>query len=106
MFDIKIPSTYPHDAPKVICRTKIYHPNINMEGAVCLNILRNDWNPVLGINSVILGLVFLFIEPNPDDPLNHEAAELMRVDYKTFKNTVKSSLKGEKVNGVEFPKFR
>jgi len=40
--------------------------------------LRDDWRPVLGVNAVILGLIFLFIEPNPMDPLNHEAAEMMR----------------------------
>lgn len=37
---------------------------------MCLNILREDWKPVLDINSVIYGLIYLFYEPNPDDPLN------------------------------------
>jgi ubiquitin-conjugating enzyme E2 M len=41
---------------------------------VCLNILREDWKPVLDINAVVYGLIYLFYEPNPDDPLNHEAA--------------------------------
>uniref|UniRef100_M4C090 UBC core domain-containing protein n=1 Tax=Hyaloperonospora arabidopsidis (strain Emoy2) TaxID=559515 RepID=M4C090_HYAAE len=48
----------------------IYHPNIDLDGNVCLNILREDWKPVLDINSVIYGLIYLFYEPNPDDPLN------------------------------------
>ena len=39
---------------------EIYHPNINLEGKVCLNILREDWKPVLDINAVIYGLIFLF----------------------------------------------
>ncbi len=77
-FSIEVSSNYPHDAPKCKCETQIYHPNIDLQGNVCLNILRDDWKPVLGINAVILGLIFLFIEPNPDDPLNHEAAEYMR----------------------------
>jgi ubiquitin-conjugating enzyme E2 M len=38
--------------PKVLCHTTIYHPNINLEGNVCLNILREDWKPVLDINAV------------------------------------------------------
>ena len=50
----------------------VYHPNINLEGNVCLNILREDWKPVLDINAVIYGLIYLFYEPNPEDPLNHE----------------------------------
>ena len=77
-FTVTVPPNYSHEAPKCHCETTIYHPNIDLDGNVCLNILRKDWKPVLGINAVILGLLFLFIEPNPNDPLNHEAAELMR----------------------------
>ena len=79
-FSIAIPAGYPHEPPKVVCKTKIYHPNINLEGAVCLNILREDWKPVLDINGVIYGLIFLFYDPNPADPLNREAADLYRND--------------------------
>jgi ubiquitin-conjugating enzyme E2 M len=77
-FTVNVSPNYPHDPPKCHCDTQIYHPNIDLSGNVSLNILRADWKPVLGINAVILGLIFLFIEPNPNDPLNKEAAELMR----------------------------
>lgn len=40
---------------------QVFHPNIDLEGNVCLNILREDWKPVLSINSVIYGLQFLFL---------------------------------------------
>ena len=70
-----------------------------------MNILRADWKPVLGINAVILGLIFLFIEPNPNDPLNKEAAELMRVNESAFREKVRRSLKGGVVDGVQFPKL-
>ena len=50
--------------------TQIYHPNVDLEGNVCLNILREDWKPVLNLNSVMVGLQYLFLEPNADDPLN------------------------------------
>lgn len=49
---------------------QIYHPNLDLEGNVCLNILREDWKPVLNLNSVMVGLQYLFLEPNADDPLN------------------------------------
>jgi len=82
-FTFSIPAMYPHEPPKVHCDTKIFHPNINLEGNVCLNILRQDWKPVLDINAVIYGLIYLFYEPNPDDPLNKEAAQLYREDIKS-----------------------
>jgi len=69
-FSFKINSNYPHEPPKVLCIPKVYHPNIDLEGNVCLNILREDWKPVLNINSVLVGLQYLFLEPNADDPLN------------------------------------
>ena len=53
-----------------ICSLEIYHPNVDLEGNVCLNILREDWKPVLNLNSVMVGLQYLFLEPNADDPLN------------------------------------
>jgi ubiquitin-protein ligase len=74
IFECKVPSTYPHEPPKITCETQVYHPNIDMEGHVCLNILREDWKPVLTIQSVMYGLQFLMLEPNPDDPLNKEVS--------------------------------
>merc|ERR1711881_223493 len=74
-FEFKVNHEYPHEPPKVRCTKKIYHPNINLEGNVCLNILREEWKPVLSIQSIIIGLSFLFDDPNPNDPLNKEAAE-------------------------------
>lgn len=69
-FTFKIPENYPYEPPVVHCQTKIWHPNIDLEGNVCLNILRKDWKPVLSINHVIFGLETLFLSPNPNDPLN------------------------------------
>ncbi len=45
IFSFKIGPNYPHEPPKVKCVTKVYHPNIDLEGNVCLNILREDWKP-------------------------------------------------------------
>ena len=104
-FDIAVSPNYPIDAPKVKCLTQIYHPNIDVEGNVCLNILRDDWKPVLGINSVVLGLMFLFIEPNPNDPLNHDAAARMRDSMYEFQNKVKRTLRGGNHDGYNYPQF-
>ncbi|KAJ5511460.1 hypothetical protein N7453_003563 [Penicillium expansum] len=86
----------------VKCTQKIYHPNIDLEGNVCLNILREDWKPVLNLNAVIVGMQFLFLEPNASDPLNKEAAEDLRVTRDTFKKNVRNSMAGGSVRGISF----
>lgn len=61
VFTFKVGPNYPHEPPKVKCETTVYHPNIDMEGNVCLNILREDWKPVLTVNSIVYGLQYLFL---------------------------------------------
>ena len=109
VFKIEVPKSYPHDAPKVLCETTVFHPNLDMEGHVCLNILREDWKPVLTISSVIMGLQFLMLEPNADDPLNKEAANMLASDRRGFERTVAETFKGRslQVGGrrYDFPRF-
>ncbi|TDL28061.1 E2 ubiquitin-conjugating enzyme [Rickenella mellea] len=101
-FSFAINSNYPHDPPKVKCTQTIYHPNVDLEGNVCLNILREDWKPVLNLNAVIVGLQYLFLEPNADDPLNKEAAEDLRRSRDQFLKNVKQSLNGGAIKGVKY----
>ena len=103
-FTISVPDMYPHKPPVVHCHTKIYHPNIDLEGHVCLNILRADWKPVLDINAVIYGLIYLFYEPNANDPLNKQAAKQLREKPNEFKNSVRQSLMGKVFELVEVMK--
>ncbi|KAH7566455.1 hypothetical protein JRO89_XS08G0166600 [Xanthoceras sorbifolium] len=76
---------------------EVYHPNIDLEGNVCLNILREDWKPVLNINTIIYGLSHLFTEPNHEDPLNHEAAELLRDNPYAFESSVRLAMEGGRI---------
>ncbi|ORY72423.1 E2 ubiquitin-conjugating enzyme [Leucosporidium creatinivorum] len=94
LFTFTINSNYPHDPPKVKCVPKIYHPNLDLEGNVCLNILREDWKPVLNLNAVMVGLQYLFLEPNADDPLNKEAAKDLRENRSRFAQNVRTSMRG------------
>lgn len=98
VFDLRIPNTYPHEPPKLKCESSIYHPNIDQDGNVCLNILREDWKPVLTINSIIYGLLHLFYEPNSEDPLNTQAAELLKKDKRQFEQNVRRSLRRSQQN--------
>ena len=54
---------------------------------------------------VIIGLKMLFLEPNANDPLNHDSAHVMRTDFEQFKKNVRTSLKGGSVGGESFPKL-
>lgn len=119
-FNFAINQNFPHDPPKVKCTQKIYHPNIDLEGNVCLNILREDWKPVLNLNAVIVGLQvcykfpasrqgaayarsqFLFLEPNASDPLNKEAAEDLRTNRDGFKRNVRTSMGGGSIKGQQY----
>ncbi|KAI1986739.1 NEDD8-conjugating protein ubc12 [Ophidiomyces ophidiicola] len=101
-FNFTINQNFPHDPPKVKCNQKIYHPNIDLEGNVCLNILREDWKPVLNLNAVIVGLQFLFLEPNASDPLNKEAADDLRLNRDQFKRNVRSAMAGGSVRGTNY----
>jgi len=104
-FSFTINSNYPHEPPKVKCVPKIYHPNVDLEGNVCLNILREDWKPVLNLNSVMVGLQYLFLEPNADDPLNKEAAEDLRKNRSVFTENVRQSLRGGTIKGVAYDRI-
>ncbi|KAI2625063.1 putative NEDD8 conjugating enzyme [Hypoxylon sp. NC1633] len=101
-FTFSMNSNYPHEPPKVRCEQKIYHPNIDLEGKVCLNILREDWKPVLNLNAVIVGLQFLFLEPNASDPLNKEAADDLRLSRDAFRRNVRSAMLGGSIRGVSY----
>ena len=78
--ELFLPEQYPMVAPKVLFRTKIYHPNVDRLGRICLDILKDKWSPALNIRSVLLSIQVLMSAPNVDDPLDEAVAEHWKRD--------------------------
>lgn len=86
--DITIPNSYPFVPPKMRFITKVWHPNISSQtGAICLDILKNEWSPALTLRTALLSLQALLSCPNPDDPQDAQVARQYKENKKAFEQT-------------------
>merc|ERR1712150_137121 len=74
--ELKFTEEYPVKAPTVKFVTKMFHPNIYANGAICLDILQHNWSPIYDISAILTSIQSLLTDPNPNSPANVEAAKL------------------------------
>jgi len=75
---------FPNTPPKGYFLTKIFHPNIAANGDVCVNTLKRDWTPDMGISHVLQVIRCLLIVPFPESSLNDDAGKLFMDDYDEY----------------------
>ncbi|AQZ09152.1 UBC11 (YOR339C) [Zygosaccharomyces parabailii] len=87
---LQFPDAYPYVAPKVKFVTPMWHPNVDMSGNICLDILKDQWSAVYNVQTILLSLQALLEEPNNNSPLNAVAAELWDKDMEEYKRRLAS----------------
>lgn len=86
---IRFPSDYPFKPPIITFKTKIYHPNINSAGGICLDILKDQWSPALNISKALLSILSLLTDANPKDPLMPDIARQYVNDRAEYDDTAR-----------------
>ncbi|QLG73175.1 hypothetical protein HG535_0E02590 [Zygotorulaspora mrakii] len=87
---LNFPCSYPLAPPKVLFLSPMWHPNVDMRGNICLDILKDQWSPVYNVQTILLSLQALLEEPNNNSPLNAMAAELWDSDMIEYKKKLAS----------------
>ncbi|RVX18048.1 hypothetical protein VitviT2T_025615 [Vitis vinifera] len=88
--DIVLPDGYPFEPPRMQFATKVWHPNISSQsGAICLDILKDQWSPALTLKTALLSVQALLSAPQPDDPQDAVVAQQYLKDYQTYVGTAR-----------------
>lgn len=76
--ELFLPQEYPMEPPRVRFLTKIYHPNIDRVGRICLDVLQKNWSCAQQMRTILLSIQALLASPNPFDPLANDVAQEWR----------------------------
>jgi len=100
---INFSNEFPFTPPKIIFVNKIFHPNIDLKGNICLDLLKENWVPTISIVNILKTILSLLVYPNPDDPLNTDASNLYKNNIEEFKKKIEvidTSNNNNKVDGL------
>ena len=86
---MKFSDQYPHKPPEVKMLTKVFHPNFYINGSICVDILKDQWAPIYGINAILTSIQSLLTDPNPFSPANIKAAKLYIDNIEEYNKKVK-----------------
>ena len=76
MLQLDFTEEYPNKPPQVKFLSEMFHPNVDADGRICLDILTNQWTPIYDVHAVLLSIQSLLSDPNPNSPANVEASKL------------------------------
>lgn len=108
---IRFPETFPMDPPSVQFLSNFFHPNVYRDGKVCITTLQHPipdhlrdpnevdtnsetgfWSPANGIETILMSIVSLLSDPNPDDPANAEAGDMYSNNKSMFVKRVQETI--------------
>uniref|UniRef100_T1GIF3 UBC core domain-containing protein n=1 Tax=Megaselia scalaris TaxID=36166 RepID=T1GIF3_MEGSC len=83
---LEFASSYPYSAPTVKFITPCFHPNVDLSGAICLDILKDKWSALYDVRTILLSIQSLLAEPNNESPLNSQASIMWpnQIEYKKY----------------------
>ena len=86
--EITIPEDYPFRPPRVRFITEIWHPNVSSAtGAICLDILADQWAATMSLTAVLLSVQALLGSPAPDNPQDAVVARQYLASFPTYHDT-------------------
>ncbi|KNB44617.1 ubiquitin-conjugating enzyme family protein [Blastocystis sp. subtype 4] len=86
---LRFPDDYPSNPPVVRFVTPIFHPNVFVDGMICLDIIKEKWSPINTVSMVLTSIQSLLNDPNPESPANAAAASLYVTNIKEYKKRVR-----------------
>ena len=82
---LTFPGDFPFKPPKIMFKTKIYHPNVDDDGSICMPLLKGDvWKPATSVVEILKEIEILLLNPNPDDPLRANIADVYKTNKAEF----------------------